>query len=132
MWAVAGKRALTTTAQPQRRARTNDKSVHAMMSATTKIARAARAMVTTKRMPGNKEGKGGTGHGVGNESDVQQRGRWQQRQEQWQRGWRVSNGNEGNGNGGGAGANVGDGDGNEAGGQQRGQGQGWQGHWRRQ
>ncbi len=48
-------------------ATTNDESVHAMTRATTKIARAARAMVTTKRVPGNREGKGGKGHGIGYE-----------------------------------------------------------------
>jgi hypothetical protein len=47
-----------------------------MMRAMTKIVRAARAMVTTKRVTGNREGKGGKGHGVGNEGGVQQRGQW--------------------------------------------------------
>ncbi len=36
----------------------------------------ARAMVTTKRVPGNREGKGGKGHGIGDEGGVQQRGQW--------------------------------------------------------
>ncbi len=67
---MAGERALTTT-RPQRWATTNDESVHAMMRATTKIARAARAMVTTKRVSGNREGEGGKGHGIGNEGGVQ-------------------------------------------------------------
>jgi hypothetical protein len=49
----------------------NDESVHAMMRATTNMARVARAMVTTKRVPGNKEGKGGKGHGVGNKGGMQ-------------------------------------------------------------
>ncbi len=47
-----------------------------MMRATTKIARAARAMVTTKRVPGNREGEGGKGHGIGDEGGVQRRGKW--------------------------------------------------------
>ncbi len=42
-----------------------------MMRAMTKMTRAARAMVTTMRVPGNKEGKGGKGHGVGNKGGVQ-------------------------------------------------------------
>ncbi len=45
-----------------------------MMRAMTKIARAARVMVTMKRVPGNKEGKGGKGHGIGDEGGVRQRG----------------------------------------------------------
>jgi hypothetical protein len=46
-----------------------------MMRATTKMARrVARAMGTTKRVPGNKEGKGGKGHGIGDEGGVGQRG----------------------------------------------------------
>ncbi len=48
-----------------------------MMRATTKMVRGARAMVTTKRVPGNKEGKGGKGHGIGNKGSVQRSGRWQ-------------------------------------------------------
>jgi hypothetical protein len=35
------------------------------MRARTKIARVARVMVTMKRVPGNREGEGGKGHGVG-------------------------------------------------------------------
>jgi hypothetical protein len=66
---VAGKRASMTT-RPQRQATANDESVHAMMRATKKMARVARAMVTTKRVLGNKEGKGGKGHGVGNKCSV--------------------------------------------------------------
>ena len=72
---MAGKRALTTT-RPRRWVTTNDESVRAMMRATTKIARAARVMVTTKRVPGNREGKGGKGHGIGNEGGMQRRGQW--------------------------------------------------------
>ncbi len=52
-----------------------------MMRAMTKMARAARAMVTKMRVSGNKEGKGGKGHDIGNKGGVQQRGQWQQRQE---------------------------------------------------
>ncbi len=72
---MAGKRALTTT-RPRRWATTNDKSVRAMMRVTTKIARAARAMVTTKRVRGNREGEGGKGHGIDDEGGMQQRGQW--------------------------------------------------------
>ncbi len=67
---MAGKRVLMTT-RPQRQVMANDESVHAMMRATTNMARVARAMVTTKRVPGNKEGKGGKGHGVGNKGGMQ-------------------------------------------------------------
>ncbi len=72
---MAGERASTST-RPRRWATTNDESVSAMMRATAKIARAARVMVTMKRVPGNREGKGGKGHGVGNEGGVQRRGQW--------------------------------------------------------
>ncbi len=72
---MAGERASTTT-RPRWWAMTNDESVRAMMRATTKIARAARAMMTTKRVPGNKEGEGGKGHGIGNEGGMQRRGQW--------------------------------------------------------
>ncbi len=84
------------------------------------MARAARVMVTTMRALGNKEGKGGKGHGIGNKGGVRHKGRWRQRQEQWREGWWASECNEGNGDGDGNGygygtsANVGDGDGNEA------------------
>ncbi len=91
-----------------------------MMRATTKIVRAARTMVTTKRVPGNREGKGGMGHGIGNEGGMQQRGQWQQQRGRWRQGWRASVGNEGDGNGDGDCANMGDSDDNEAGGQQKG------------
>jgi hypothetical protein len=46
-----------------------------MMMAATKRVRVARAMVPLKREAGNKEGKGRTGHCVGNEGGMQQRGR---------------------------------------------------------
>ncbi len=49
-----------------------------MMRAATKRVRAAREMVMTMRVPGNKEGKDGKGHGVSNKGGVQQRGQeWQ-------------------------------------------------------
>ncbi len=41
--------------------------------AVTKRARMARAMVTTMRVPVDKEGEGGTGHGV-NKAGVRRRG----------------------------------------------------------
>ena len=47
-----------------------------MGMAVMKRARLARAMVTAMRVPVDEEGKGGTGHGVGNEGGVRQRGRW--------------------------------------------------------
>ncbi len=46
-----------------------------------KRARMARAMVTAMRVPVDEEGEGGTGHGVGNEGGVQQRGPWRRLQE---------------------------------------------------
>jgi hypothetical protein len=61
-----------------------------------KRARMARAMVTAMRVPVDEDGKGGTGHGI-NKGSVQQRGRWGRWQEQWQRGWRMSDGNKGDG-----------------------------------
>ncbi len=41
-----------------------------MMRAMTKMVRSARAQVTMMRVPSNKEGKGGKGHGVGNEGGM--------------------------------------------------------------
>ncbi len=70
---VAGKRALTTT-RPRWQVMANNESMRTMMRATTKMARVLSAMVTTKRVPGNKEGNGGKGHGVGNKGGMQQRG----------------------------------------------------------
>jgi hypothetical protein len=63
---VAGQRASTTT-QPQRRVMTKKESVLQMMMTAMKRVRVARAMVMAMRVTGNKEGKGGMGHGVGNE-----------------------------------------------------------------
>jgi hypothetical protein len=48
--------------------------------AVTKRARMARAMMMAMRVPVDKEGKGGTGHGV-NKGGVQRRGQGQRRQE---------------------------------------------------
>jgi hypothetical protein len=87
------------TTRPRRWATTNDESVRQMVMAVTKKARMARAMVTAMRVPVNKEGKGGMGHGVGNEGGMQQIGQWRWWQERWQQGWRASDGEEGNGNG---------------------------------
>ncbi len=42
--------------------------------AVTRRARMARAMVTARRVPVDKEGEGGTGHGVGNKGGVRRRG----------------------------------------------------------
>jgi hypothetical protein len=65
------------TTQPQWWATTNDKSVRQMVMAATKRERMARAIVTAMRVPVEEEGEGGTGHGIGNEGGVQQRGQWQ-------------------------------------------------------
>ncbi len=43
--------------------------------AVTKRARMARAMLTAMRVPVDKDGEGGTGHGVGDEGGVRRRGR---------------------------------------------------------
>jgi hypothetical protein len=84
------------TTRPQRWATTNNVGVRRMVTAVMKRARMARAMVTAIRVPVDKEGKDGTGHGV-NEGGVQQRGQGRRRQERWQQGWRMSNGNKGDG-----------------------------------
>ncbi len=91
-----------------------------MMTAAMKRVRVARVMVPLTRAAEDKEGKSSMGHCLGNKGGMQQRGQWQQRQEQWGQGCRASGGNMGDGNG--KGKNVGDGDGNKAGGRQRGQG----------
>jgi hypothetical protein len=59
----------------------NNNSMQWMMRAMTKRARVARTMVTAMRVPGDKDGKGGKGHGVGHKGSVQQRG--QGRQGRW-------------------------------------------------
>jgi hypothetical protein len=69
------------TPRPRRCATTNKKGVQWMVMAVTKRARMARAMVMAMRMPVDKEGKGGTGHGISNKGGVQRRGRWQRWQE---------------------------------------------------
>jgi hypothetical protein len=54
-----------------------------MMMAATKRARVERVMVTAMRVAGNKEGKSNEEEdGVGNKGGMQQRGQWQQLQEQ--------------------------------------------------
>ncbi len=60
-----------TTTRPRRQGTTYDESVQRMVMAVTKWARMARAMVTAMRVPVNEDGKGGTGHGVGDEGGVQ-------------------------------------------------------------
>jgi hypothetical protein len=52
------------TTRPRRWATTNNEGVWRMVMAVTKRARMARAMVTAMRVPVDKEGKGGSGHGV--------------------------------------------------------------------
>ncbi len=69
------------TTGPQWWATTNNKGVQQTVMAVMKRARMARAMVMAMRVPVDKEGKGGTGHGVGGKGGVQQRGQWQRRQE---------------------------------------------------
>ncbi len=85
------------TTRPRRWAMTNNKRVRQMVMAVTKRARMARAMVMAMRVPVDKEGKGGMSHSVGNKVGMQQRGRWQWRQERWQQRWWASKGDEGNG-----------------------------------
>ncbi len=55
------------TTRPRRWATTYNKSVRQMVMAVTKRARMARAMVTAMRVPVDKDGEGGKGHGVGND-----------------------------------------------------------------
>ncbi len=55
---------------------TNNESLQRMVMAVTKMTRMARAMVTAMRVLVNEEGKGGMGHGIGNEGGMQQRGQW--------------------------------------------------------
>jgi hypothetical protein len=74
------------TTRPRRWAMTKDESVWWIMMAATKRARVARAMVTTMRVAGDKEGEGVMGHCVGNEGGVRQRGQWRRQQEGWQQG----------------------------------------------
>ena len=71
------------TTRPRQWATTNNKSMQWMMMAATKRARMVRAMVTAMRVLVDKEGKGSTGHVIGNKGDVQQRGQWRQQQGQW-------------------------------------------------
>ncbi len=60
------------TTRPRRWAVTNDKRVRRMVMAVTKRAKMARVMLTAMRVPVNKEGKGGMGHGIGNKGGMQQ------------------------------------------------------------
>ncbi len=64
------------TTRPRRWVTTNDESLRRMVMAVTKRVRMARAMVTAMRVPVDEEGKGGMGHGIGDEGGVRQRGRW--------------------------------------------------------
>ncbi len=52
------------TTRPRRWATTNDEGMRQIVMAVTKRARMARAMVTAMRVLVDKEGEGGTGHGV--------------------------------------------------------------------
>jgi hypothetical protein len=72
------------TTRPRRWAMTNNERVRQMVMAVTKRARMARVMVTAMMVPVDEECEGGTGHSVGDEGGVRQRGQWQWQQEQWQ------------------------------------------------
>jgi hypothetical protein len=61
------------TTRPQWWATTNNKGVRWMVMAVTKRARMARAMVMAMRVPVDKEGEGGMGHGI-EEGGVRRRG----------------------------------------------------------
>jgi hypothetical protein len=61
------------TTRPRRWVTTNDEGMRRMVMAVTKT------MVTAMRVPVDKEGKGGTGHGI-DEGGVRRRGRGQRRQ----------------------------------------------------
>ncbi len=58
------------TTRPRRWATTYNESVRRMVMAVAKRARMARAMVTAMRVLVNKDGKGGTGHGVGDKGGM--------------------------------------------------------------
>jgi len=84
-----------------------------------------KAMAMGIRVAGDEdeEGEGDeAGDGIGDEGGVQQRERWLWRQERWQRGWQVIDGDKGDDDGNGNKVGDGDGDGDEAGGRRRGQG----------
>jgi hypothetical protein len=56
------------------------------MGACDEEGKGGKAMATTIRVTGNKEGKGNKeGNGIGDKGGVQRRGQWLQRQEQWRR-----------------------------------------------
>ncbi len=75
------------TTRPRRWATTNDENVRRMMMAATKRARVERAMVSAMRVVVNEEGEGNDEKdGIGDEGGMQQRVRWQRRQEQWLQG----------------------------------------------
>jgi len=98
-----------------------EKNNQLVMRACDEKGEGGKAIAMGIRVTGDEEGKGGeAGDGVGNEGGVQRREQWLWRQEQWQQGWQVIDGNKGDGNS--DGDDVGDGDGDEAGGRRRGQG----------
>ncbi len=59
------------TTRPRWWATTYDESVRRMVMAVMKRARMAKVMVTAMRAPVDEDGKGGMGHGVGDEGGVQ-------------------------------------------------------------
>ncbi len=58
------------TTRQQRWETTNNKSMWQMVMASTKRAKMAREMVMAMRVLVDKDNKGGTGHGIGNEGGV--------------------------------------------------------------
>jgi hypothetical protein len=59
-----------------------------------------KAMLMGIRVEGDEEGEGDeTGDGVVDKGGVRRREQWLWRQEQWQRGWQVIDGDKGNGDG---------------------------------
>jgi hypothetical protein len=64
---------IEVTTQPGGWATTNDEGIRQMVMTVTKRSRMERAMVTAMRVLVDKEGKGGTGHGI-DKGGVQQRG----------------------------------------------------------
>ncbi len=64
------KGVVEATTRPQWWVTTNNKGMRRMVMAVTKRARMARAMVMAMRVPVDKEGEGGTGHGVSNKGGV--------------------------------------------------------------
>jgi len=98
-----------------------EKNNQLSMGACDKKGEGGKAMAMGIRVAGDEEGEGdAAGNGIGDEGGVRRIERWLCRQERWQQGWQVIDGDKGDGDG--DGDKVGDGDGDKAGGRQRGQG----------